>query len=440
MRLAPSRKRIISVIALIRTSLLAALLATPVAAQTNPAGPRLEYVLILSRHGVRSALKSVEYLNDYASQPWHPLDSPIGYLTAHGRWGMQMTGSWDAQYLASQSLLRANDCADASHIYFRADSIQRDVESARAIALGMFPDCRVPIHAVPLDAPDPMFLSAAAPGLLDRDAAVAAILGRTGGAPDKILDAHKVEVELVQKILTGNGPAPRKALARAEAVTGDLYSKTTGPVANISSVTDALLLQYEEGYPAGETGWGRLNESNLPALLTLHQATTDELWDVPMIARARGSNLLAHILQSMQQAIAGHPVLGAVGNAGDKGLFILGHDSDLGHLATLLNLSWILESFPPKMTPPGAQMIFEVLRDRPSEKFSVRVSIVGQTIQQIHDGVAPTLATPPMRIALFIPGCSAPAEGYPCDWESFRRTLENAIDWKQVRPEPETLR
>lgn len=419
---------------------LAVLPATSTLAQSIPNGQKLEYALVLGRHGVRSGLKSIDFLNDYSSQPWRALDVPIGYLTAHGRWGMQMTGVWDAQYMERQSLLHAGNCDDARHVYFRADSIERDVESARAISFGMFPDCEVPIHAVPLDSPDPMFLAATAAGLLDRDAAAAAILGRTGGSPERILQAHAAEVDIVQKILTGDGPTPKKTLMKAEPVTGDLYSRTTGPVANISSVTDALLLQYEQGYAPGETGWGRLNDRNLPALLTLHQAFTDELWDVPMIARARGSDLLAHILQSMQQAIAGHPVLGAIGNPGDKALFILGHDSDFGHMATLLSLSWILESMPPKMTPPAAQMMFEVLRDQVSGRFSVRVSIVGQTLRQIHDGVAPADSNPPMKISLFLPGCSAATEGYPCDWDAFRRTVEGSIDLKHVRPEPEMLR
>jgi 4-phytase / acid phosphatase len=425
-----------------RGVLLLAVATLRMTAQAQDAHAKLEYAAVLSRHGVRAALVPQATLNQYSSQPWRQIDAPVGYLTAHGRWEMQVTGVYHGQYLEQQGLIGKSGCEDAARFYFRSDSIQRDVESARAIAYGMFPDCHVPIHSVPIGAADPMFLTATSPGLLDRDLAAAALEGRTGGDPVRILKAHSADVDLVQKVLTGDGPAPAKTLLTpiALAATADRYTRASGPIADISSITDALLLEYEEGFSQSETAWGRLNERNLPALLALHESFVDQTWDIPLVARARGSDLLAHMLRSMQQAASGHAVEGALGAPGDKGVFVLGHDSDFGNLATMLNLSWILESFPPKATPPGAAMMFELWRDAATARRTVRLSIVGQTITQIHDAGAPTIQTPPQKIAVFIPGCSAATEGFPCEWEAFRRVMENAIDSGQVRPEPASLR
>jgi 4-phytase/acid phosphatase len=415
--------------------------ARTLSAQPADTGAKLEYVAVLSRHGSRAALVSLDTLNQYSSQPWRAMDVPVGYMTAHGRWQMQLTGTYYRQFLEQAGLLAAKPgCDEASRFYFRADGIQRDVESARAMAWAMFPDCRVAVHAPPFGAPDPLFLAATTPGLFDHEAAGAAIEGRTGGDPLRILRAHATEVGIVQKILTGDGPTPKKTLLNPPPSTGDRYTRAAGPIAAVSAITDALLLAYEEGLPPNETAWGRLDEANLPALLSLHEALVDLTWDVPLIARARGSSLLAHMLRSMQQAVGGQPVEGALGNPGDKGVFVLGHDSDFGHFATLLDLSWYLEGFPSRATPPGAAMIFEIWRETSTGHRTVRLSVLGQTIAEIRNSVAPTLQNPPMRVAVFIPGCSAPTEGFPCDWDSFRKTIEGAIDSGLVRPESLVLR
>ncbi len=424
------------------TWIVSAILTNPgtALAQTAAAGGnKLEYVVLLHRHGVRSPLVSLADLGEYSAQPWHPLSVPLGYLTEHGRIEMRMTGEWDREYLLRKGLIAGTPgCGDAAKFYFHADAIQRDLESARAVALTMFPNCNVPIHSSPAGTPDPMFLSADAPGLVDRELAGAAFEGRTGSDPWLILKSHASDVAIAQKILSGNGPAPKKTLLTPVPPKGDRYARAIGPLTPDNYITDALLLEYEEGYPPSETAWGRMNETNLPAVLILQQAFTDLVWDNVPIARARGSNLLAHMLRSMQQEVSGHAVEGALGNPGDAGLVVLGHDSDFGHIATMLNLSWILEGFPPKATPPGAAMMFEIWREE-SGKRTVRLSIVGQAIQQIRDSVSP-VKTPPMKVAVFIPGCSIAAEGFPCDFEAFRKTLEGAIDTSQVRPEPAAVR
>ncbi len=404
-----------------------------------PAGLKLEYVAVLGRHGVRSPLLSLEGLRDYSSQPWRALEAPVGYMTPHGVTEMKMTGEWNRQYLVRNGLIAGTPgCEEASKFYFRADGIQRDVESARAIATTMFPQCNVPIHAAPAGTADPMFLGASAAGVVDPEVAGAALEGRTGGDPTKILQSHASDVAIVQKILTGNGPAPKKTMLMPDPPKGDRYARAIGPLTNDNYVTDALLLEYEQGYPPAETGWGRLNESNLPALLILQQAFTDMVWDNPVIARARGSNLMSHILRSMQQEVSGHALEGAMGNPTDKGLFVMGHDSDFGHFATMLSLAWILDGFPPKATPPGAAMMFEIWRDDAGRR-TVRLSVMGQTMRQIRDSVSP-VQQPPMKVPVFVPGCSATTEGFPCDFEAFRKLADAAIDTNEVRADVTVVR
>jgi len=118
--------------------LLIRLGAGPVPAKEAPApSVELKFVVILSRHGVRSPTWSTEQLNQYSTVPWPQWHVPPGQLTPHGKTLMQLLGAYDRAYLAQAGLLSPTGCADAGHVYFRADPEERTLEIGRALAVGM---------------------------------------------------------------------------------------------------------------------------------------------------------------------------------------------------------------------------------------------------------------------------------------------------------------
>ena len=59
--------------------------ASPLFAQSPQGAPgKLKFVIIFSRHGVRTPAGSSEQLNQYSAQPWPKWDSPSGNLTDQG--------------------------------------------------------------------------------------------------------------------------------------------------------------------------------------------------------------------------------------------------------------------------------------------------------------------------------------------------------------------
>lgn len=141
---------------LFQTALLCAAVVVAAAAATPP---QLRYVVIVTRHGVRSPTWNAERLNPYAAEPWPHWDVPPGYLTPHGRTLIELMGAYYREWLSSERLLHAQGCADARRVYIHADTDQRTLETGRALAEALLPGCPVAVDAEPGGRKDPLILS-----------------------------------------------------------------------------------------------------------------------------------------------------------------------------------------------------------------------------------------------------------------------------------------
>src|SRR5262249_29156551 len=143
------------------------------------------------RHGVRAPTWTTERLNQYSAAPWPEWGVPPGNLTPHGRKLMSIMGEFYRDYFAARGLLGKPDCMDANRVYLYADTDQRTMETARALAEALLPGCKSEIHSTK-SANDPLFDPVQA-GAVKSDArlARAAVLGRIGPTFDALVDAHR---------------------------------------------------------------------------------------------------------------------------------------------------------------------------------------------------------------------------------------------------------
>ncbi len=144
----------------------------------------------------------------------------------------------------------------------------------------------------------------------------------------------------------------------------------------------------------------------------------------PALARIHSSNLLAHVLCSMSQAVSGKPAPGALGNAGDALLVLSGHDTNLSNISGMLGLSWHLPGYQPDDTPPGGALIFSLWRDSASGEYFVKTKYLAQTLDQMRNEDPLTMASPPASQEVSIRGC----EKSGCSWESFKQIVRQSID------------
>lgn len=381
------------------------------------AAPRLKYVAIVSRHGVRSPTWESARLNAYSAEPWPIWDVPPGNLTRQGRTLIQLMGTYYHEWLAGEHLFPHAGCEDARRIYIEADKDQRTIETSRAFAESLLPGCGIEVHSQPQGQSDPLFSGAGTP---DPARMLAALRERLGSDPQKLLADHRAALDALEAILRGKAAAP----AAIGVVLKGKQVELTGPFATGSTFSENLLLEYADGMKDAALGWGRLTRENLDRVLELHAVYADLMRRTPYLARARGSNLLAHVLRSLEQAASGRATPGALGQPGDLLLLLAGHDTNLSNLSGMLGLSWKLAGYQPDDTPPGGALIFSLWRDTDTGKDSVKLRYVAQSLDQMRYAEPLSVAAPPESQDVALPGC----EPAGCSWETARRAIEKAID------------
>ncbi len=393
------------------------LLAGAIAGKT--AEPRLQYVVIVSRHGVRSPSWDAARLNQYSVEPWPDWNVAPGELTPHGRSLIKLMGTYYREWLSNEHLLSAKGCDSAGRISIWADTDERTLETGRAFAQSLAPGCEIPIHSQAGDQKDPLFSGYGKP---DAELASRALSGRLGPDPQKLLAHHKSAFDTLQFVLTGGGTAPKMLEAPWEigvAASGK-GAELTGPFSAASTLSEDFLLEYTNGFSGSNLGWGRLTRENLREVLELHTLYADLTRRTLYLAQAHGSNLLFHILCSLEQAVSGKTTPGALGRLGDSLLVLAGHDTNLSNLSGMLGLSWKIAGYQPDDTPPGGALIFSLWRESTSVYF-VKLRYVTQTLDQMRDGLPLSLATPPASQDVSLARC----EG--CPWEAARGLMKKAI-------------
>ncbi len=425
------------------------LFASPVLsfAQSIPAyqvtsSAHLEFVVMLTRHGVRTPLGHQADLDKFSAAPWPKWDVAPGIQTDHGNELIRLFGEWDRAKFSGAGLLAASGCSDASHVTILADTDQRTRETGRMLAEGIFPGCSIQVHSQPDGATDPLFQPFKA-GIAHVNSALAAaaIAGRIGGSPKNLTEAYASQLSLLDRVLAGCGQA--LANSKRTSILSVPSSLTpgadgslpvvSGPVLTAATLVENFLLEYTQGMAARDVGWGCVDGATLRNLMQIDTARWDYGLRTLPVARPFASDLLDHILMTMQQNVTGQPVPGAIGNPGDRLVILAGHDTNIVAVAGALGMNWVLDGRIDDPAPGGA-LLFELWRSGDGAQPFVRVEYSAQTLEQMRNAQKLTPTNPPGVAQLFIPGCSR--QDLSCTWSSFSAQMSQAIDPADVAAEP----
>jgi 4-phytase / acid phosphatase len=367
-------------------------LASLLCASAAAAAPVFEKALILERHGVRAPTKPPEAFAKYSAEAWPQWPVAPGELTPHGGEAMRAMGKGlRARY---RSLLSEKGCAPSVFVW--ADNAdQRTRKSGFVIARTLQPGCLLPPLWSQKATPDPWFHGACR---IDEQAAAAQVAVR--------LDA----------VMKTDGPRYARALSTLNQIlkpdcageacplTGETHVSTSGkiegPLSTAATLSENLLLEYTEGMPDKDVGWGRAaSAEKIAAVMPLHEIESDLTRQTPLLA-ARNGYLLAAQIADFLVPHEGEPSPGPVLRHA-RLVVLLGHDTNLANIAGLLGVSWHLPE-QPDSTAPGTALAFEVWKDRGHE--TVRVVVLYQTLEQLRS--ATPLGGEPDHVKVFVPGCS----------------------------------
>jgi 4-phytase / acid phosphatase len=436
-------KRMLLVGAVIVAGFASLGLATAASAAPETYGDALQLAIIVTRHGVRSPLLDNDAMARFAAQPWPKWETAPAIQTPHGNQLIALMGDYYRMRFLRSGLLSGDPATDGPLVFIRADNNQRTIETARIIGKSLVPVGEPEVHALPDGTIDPLFEPYRAHvGHPDTALAAAAVLGRMGGDPRNVDRAYATQMAELKDILFGHGVVPPEsagfeAPTQVEPGQKDYLVKLSGPLLNALKCTDSFILEYTEGMPAADVGWGKVDGKVMTDMLALHELVFDLTQRTPYSARVSGSNLASHIIDTLEQAATGEPVPGALGPSGERIVVIAGHDSNIANLGGLFDMNWWVPGTQMNPMLPGGALVFELWKKGGAQDaFYVRTSYVSQTLDQERDATPLTLQAPPALSPIFVPGCGGLGPNFDSPLASFVRQARRVIDPSFIAPEP----
>jgi 4-phytase/acid phosphatase len=365
------------------------------AAPTTPGDLVTERAVLVMRHGIRAPLDGEVPEGTRTDRPWPVWPVAQSVVTPHGERALEIVAESDRRLLASRGLLDATGCPKAGSASFVANTSPRAIASAVAYVRGFAPQCAIKISHLEEPQADPIFepLRAKATAF-DADAAVVDINRSTGGMA-RLAARDRKELALLNRVLgcseTDCLPPAAPAIAAR-----DHDIALSGPIRSASGIAQVLLLQYLEGMPAEQVGWGRIDAAGLQRLGRLHADLFTVYTRPPYMAAHQASALGRRILATLDHG----PVFE----------LLMGHDTNVTALAAALGVDLPAEGYATNDVPPGGAILVECLRDLRSGLRYVRASYRTQPPEALR-GLGAQVSLTPLRL----PGCAKD----PCRYDAF---------------------
>jgi 4-phytase/acid phosphatase len=385
------------------------------------AAPSLSEVVIVSRHGVRSPTDPTE-LAAYSARPWPAWEVPPGYLTPHGAAAEKNAGAAYRVLYASSGLLPRSGCPAPDAVYVWTDVDQRTKATGSALLDGLAPRCGLSAHDAGR-AVDPLFHALPSLGKADPVVAGASVSGSLGAAPQELVPAYGLAFAKLDAILGCDGARCQRISQVSTSLQPSNKTglvKVQGALDLASTAVENFILAYADGKPVGDLAWGAGDRKTLLQLSQIHVLKFAAETEMPYVARVQGSNLLAHVLATIDQGATGRRNEKTRAPLAARFVAFVGHDSNLAQIAGMPRLRWLMPGYQVNDTPPGGALVFEVLQAGDGAEPFVRTFYAAQSLDELRN-----LSTSALnRVPVFVPGCPA----LDCPLETFDRVINAAID------------
>jgi 4-phytase / acid phosphatase len=394
---------------IVRMAALAALALLPALAHaTTPEPPQVERLVLLMRHGVRAPLDGEVPPATRTGQPWPRWTAPAEQVTPHGAAALRALAAADRRWFAAAGLVAAKGCPDPAALRLWTNSSPRTIASGEAYVAGFAPGCRVAVGHKPEGTNDPIFEPLGAhPAAFDANRAVESIRRYTGGA-EALTRRHAEGLTLLEQVLACPAapcsPVEPSSVRASEDGHGiDLK----GPIRAASGTAQVLMLQYLDGMPLAQVGWGRATPARLEALGAVHGALFDVFSRPPYMAAFQMAPTVDRLMADLTATTA--PKLDV----------LIGHDTNVAALAAVLGVPVKAPGFATNDPSPGGGIAIALVR-APNGGQAVRLWYRSQSATDMRAARDRTVWT-----ALRLQGCDEGAE-HRCALGEFLKRLQTA--------------
>jgi 4-phytase/acid phosphatase len=316
---------------------------------------------------------------------------------------------------------------DHPGIYVESTTAQRTIASAKAVLTVFSPHCSITIHTGKAKDQASSFRSLAAP---NHQRLTDSREGRIGNHPDWFVNSFSAPLGEMHHILidcTGNECDSNKPdfqhINVKDGVQKPRDPRTDTPVTLGADFAEHFLLEYTEGMPMEQVGWGRVSRETLDRMMEMNTRSHDFNARTPDEAESSSSLLSARIRNTMTAVAKGESNSGALGTEQDRFFYLSAHDGNVATLGSLLRLDWLLQDQAMNATPPGGALVFELHRDKASGVQTVQVMFISQTLDQLRFLRPLTNEEQPSIAPIFVPGCSGLGPQYACNVDDFAKVV-----------------
>lgn len=393
--------------------LLLAQSALPQAAFAQPAAPAkgysLDRVVLVMRHGVRPPTKPQVIDKGLTEREWPKWDVPYGHLTTHGTQAVARLGAFDGQTYAG---LLADACNEGKVATVRviADTDQRTLATGDAWAGAAVTGCKLPVENAGDGKVDLRF----SPFETDQklDAAVALKSAQDAlpkGGLAGLDAANRARLDVASAILACTKADCKLSGMPTQFDQSGVRLKISGGIDSASTVSQVLMLEYADGKPMNEVGWGLVDKARILDLLTFHALEFQLVARPRAIAEFGARPLLAEVRRGLFATDTARVTV------------LVGHDSNLAYVGGALGLHWIGGDFPQDDPPPGGAIIFELWKNKAGAQ-KVVVRFRAQTLDEIRN-------LTPLTAGALTTLKPAACGGRPvCDGAAFDKALKAIVE------------
>ena len=373
--------------------------------------------VIVFRHGVRSPTTEPKDLLKYANQPWPLWPVAAGQMTDHGLKAMHALGERYRRVLGIDA--HGSVSCQSDNVVAIADTVERDQFSAQAFLHGLLPQCQARFSVRPDGLANSLFHF---------------------HVPETVSSSSKSEfprslysrLSELQRILLGCSGVRCWDAARAKQVELLWSGKPEPDVFKLAGrLSENLMLEYVQGFPLNQVGWGRSDHASIGRIIALHNGYFAATKQPVAIAADAASNLMAHIIATLNHAAHRHDDVAPLASGQAQSVLLFGHDTNLAQLSGLLGASWHHPK-QPDLYPPGGAVLFDLMKKRAT--WYVRVHAFLPTLEALRTGSLKSSAAM-VDISLKLPQCH---QRVLCPLEQFEAIMKQRIrtDRVDARLEP----